>query len=332
MDSLVPTLKKKGYAIVPDVLDEATCSKIIDGMWDHAEYMSMGRISRTDPSTWKTELQNTFYPNHGMLMQHQWWGHSKIVWDVRCDARVVEGYKRIFPGCSKFTVSYDGVSFGLAPEVTGIGWHHSNWLHLDQGWGKVSYRRNAVQSWVTAYDIDEGDGTLQVLEGSHKLHKKFARKFGYENHKKNWLKLSEEEVQWYIDEGCQLVNVTCKAGSQVFWDSRTVHAGRAPLKRRANAGRHRFVIYLCYAPYSWMSAKARAKKKKALLEGRMTSHWPHYPTLFPKHPWTRGKKLRELGSSDSLIKTAKHFVENADFLPILDTQTTSTSSVNALPK
>ena len=97
-------------------LDTETCERIINGMWDHAEYISMNRISRDNCGTWKTELQNTFYPNHGMLMQHTSWGHSQVVWDVRCDPRVVEGYKRIYPGHSKFTVSYDGVSFGLAPK------------------------------------------------------------------------------------------------------------------------------------------------------------------------------------------------------------------------
>jgi len=302
---MLTSLKTHGYAVVPDVLDAATCAKMQSGMWDHAEYISMGRLSRDDPSTWKSELQNTFLPNHGMLMQHHHWGHSQVVWDIRCDARVQEAYRHIH-GPGRLTVSFDGVSFGLAPEITGIGWHHSNWLHLDKGWGTVKWKRNAIQSWVTAFDIDEGDGTLQVLAGSHKFHKAFARAFGHEQHKKNWYKLTEEEVQWYLGKGCRLVNITCKAGSQVLWDSRTVHAGRAPLKGRSNVGRHRFVIYLCYSPRSWMTMVDKKKKRKALEQGRMTSHWAHHPTLFPNKPWARGKTLRPTAPFKPPVLTEEH--------------------------
>ncbi len=309
---MLQDLKSDGYAVVEGVLDKETCERIKDGMWDHAEYISMGRISRSDPTTWKTELQNTFFPNHGMLMQHQYWGHSQVVWDIRQDQRVVKAYEEIYAE-TKFTVSYDGVSFGLAPEVTGIGWHHKPWLHLDQGWGKTNYIRETYQSWVTAFDIDEGDATLQVLKGSHKLHEAFAKEFGLTTHRKNWYKLTEEEVDWYIEQGCTLVNITCKAGAQVLWDSKTVHAGRAPLKRRANAGRHRFVIYLCYTPYHWLTTASKKKKLKALRELRMTSHLPHYPTLFAKQPWTRGKQLLPLASPKKPV-----FNRECTFLPLIN--------------
>jgi hypothetical protein len=290
-------LKRDGYAIRERVLTPQECTAMIDGMWDHMEYVTMGRLSRHDPSTWKPELQHTFLLKHGMLDQH-YAGHAQVAWDVRGHPKVQQFYRYLYDGVG-LGVSFDGVSFGLAPEITGIGWHRENWLHLDKGWGPGvtsgtwDPRHNAIQSWVTGFDIDEGDGTLQVLKGSHKLHKPFARAFDHENHKANWWMLTPEEIAWYEERGCELVNITCPAGSQVFWDSRTVHAGRAPVKGRANAGRHRFVIYACYAPRSWLTQVARKKKKKALEEGRMTSHWPQYPKLFPKRPRTYGRVLRE---------------------------------------
>ena len=310
MRSLVSDLKRDGFAVRPDVLSADECRDMADGMWGHAERVTCGRMSRTDNRTWKGELQNTFLPMHGMLHQHNHWGHSQVVWDIRGHKKVQEFHSYIYGGVD-LTTSFDGVAFGLAPEVTGIGYHHKNWLHLDKGWGPgvmsglTNKRHNAIQSWVTAYDVDEGDGTLQVLVGSHKFHKKFATAFGHEKHKPNWWKLTEEEVNWYIEQGCKLSTVTCSAGSQVFWDSRTVHAGRAPMRHRPNAGRHRFVIYACYAPRSWLTTAAKKKKKKALEEGRMTSHWPQYPKLFPKTPRTYGKVLRETAPYSPPILTGR---------------------------
>lgn len=298
MEDLLGALNRDGFAIREGVLTDSECAKMVSGMWEHMEYVTKGRMSRDDTATWKSELQNTLFLMHGMLAQHHNWGHAQPVWDIRGNTKVQELYTFLYGG-AELTTSFDGVSFGLAPEITGIGWHRKNWLHTDKGWGPgvtsggTNKRHNAIQSWVTAFDVEEGDGTLQVLKGSHKLHKKFARAFGHENHTANWYKYTAEELAWYKERGCDLVNITCPAGSQVFWDSRTVHAGRAPVKGRASAGRHRFVIYACYAPRSWLTQAALKKKKKAFEEGRMTSHWPHYPKLFAKRPRTYGRVVRE---------------------------------------
>jgi hypothetical protein len=295
LDTIVGTLKKHGVAILPAVLSRQECQELRQGLWETMEFVTKGRLHRSEPKHWKKELQNSILPNHGMLVQFHGIGHSQAVWDVRTNAKVQASYKKLF-GTEELTVSFDGISFGLPPELTGIGWHHKNWLHLDQGWGQLpkrraSGRRRAVQSWVTANDISEGDGTLQVLLGSHMHHEEFATVFQHTEHKIDWYKLTEEEVAWFARKGCALVNVQCKAGSQVFWDSRTVHAGRAPVK-----GRHsphlRFVVYTCYSPRSWLSPYYATKKREIFLAGRMTSHWPHWPKMFGKTPRSYGRALQ----------------------------------------
>ena len=334
LDNLVSTLKQFGVAIVPNILDAKECKALEDGLWDHFDYIcSAGpTLKRGDPTTWKKALQGTLMPNHGMLCQFHNVGQCQAVWDIRGNPRVQAGYHRIFPKANgKLTVSFDGVSFGLAPEHTGIGWHTKNWLHCDQGWGKMAKtrvlgKRRAVQSWVTAFDIGEGDGTLQVLVGSHKFHKEFARVFHKEEHSVDWYKLEEKEVRWFVEEkGCHLRNIECPAGSQVFWDSRTIHAGRAPLRGRQNTGRNRFVVYICYSPRNWLSAKFAAKKRDYLQQGRMTSHWAHWPKLFAKTPRTYGKPLppcppfrppqltvEQLLLAGHTVETAKEWLRPAD--------------------
>ena len=135
-----------------------------------------------------------------------------------------------------------------------------------------------------------------MLVGSHKHHAEFAKVFGLTEHVDDWFKLTASQVEWYMQKGCVLHEIEYPAGSHALWLSRTVHAGRAPVRGRPNPGRHRFVAYVCYSPRAWLSEEHAAKKKKALEEGRVTSHWPHWPKLFPKNPRTYGKTLNSVAS------------------------------------
>ena len=167
-----------------------------------------------------------------------------------------------------------------------------------------SYTRNnfeCVQGWVTAEKVGTGDATLRVLKGSHKLHGEFAAAFDKKvlaeddtstrrKKRADWYKLSDAEIQWYLDKGCEVVDVECDAGSQVLWDSRTVHSGKCPTHGRPVA-RNRYVVYTSYLPQCNMNAKRAAKKRKIVLEGRMTTHWADARKMFPKHPYTRGSPL-----------------------------------------
>jgi len=182
-------------------------------------------------------------------------------------------------------VSFDGASTSFAPEVTGRGWHKKDWLHLDQSPNRNGFE--CVQAWVSAEDVGPGDATLMVLEGSHKLHAKFAKQFGLKNGKRfrsDWLKLFPEQRQWYQDQGCTTIAIECPKGSMVLWDSRTVHAGRSPVKGRATP-HNRFVTYICMLPASRLKSIERNQKQRACLEGILTSHWAAGRVeFFPKYP------------------------------------------------
>lgn len=184
-------------------------------------------------------------------------------------------------------VSFDGASLSVPPETTRRGWYRQPWFHCDQSYLKESFE--CVQSWVTGLDVNEGDATLAVLEGSHFFHQDFAEAFGIKE-KKDWFKLSDEHLDWY-KERCTKTRVVCPKGSLVLWDSRTIHCGVEPQKTRPFANQ-RAVVYLCYAPRSQMTPKMLEKKKKAFQEKRTSSHWPTNIRLFPKTPQhTYGKPL-----------------------------------------
>lgn len=282
-------LDTKGYAIVEGVLDAPECAALARGFWSFFETLSLGKLKQADEASWKSIYD--FFPNHGMLQQHFQIGHMQEIWDVRQHQNVHRTFKRIWKN-KDLTVSFDGASFGLKPEVTNRGWQKKGWLHLDQSPHRSDFE--CAQGWVTALDVEKGDATLTVLEGSHLLHGEFAKRFQLDQDKtfrNDWLKLEPEHIAWYKAQGCEQRYIECAAGSMVLWDSRTVHAGQSPTRGREHP-KNRIVCYVSMMPQKLLTAREREKKQWAALRGRMTTHWAAaHVKLFGKHPRTYGKPL-----------------------------------------
>ena len=75
----------------------------------------------------------------------------------------------------KLLTSFDGTSFGLPHETTKIKPSTDKWFHTDQSYSRNDFE--AIQSWVTGYDVNEGDATLGFLENSHLFHKQLKEEF-----------------------------------------------------------------------------------------------------------------------------------------------------------
>lgn len=289
MDTFQADLDTKGYAVIESVLDDDQCDKLTSGFWNFWSRLTNGKIQKDDPKTWKAIYD--YFPTHGMLIQHFAIGHMQEIWDLRCHKTVVEVFEKIWK-TSDLTVSFDGASTGFAPETTGRGWHKNDWLHLDQSPHRNEFE--CVQSWLCPHEVGSGDGTLMVLEGSHKQHAAFAKKFGLDKDpkcKSDWFKLEDKHVDWYLEQGCKRVTIECPKGSMVLWESRTVHAGRGAVKGRDTAS-NRMVAYISMLPTSKLKKQEVVKKQNALLAGRHTSHWAAGRVkLFAKIPRTYGKAL-----------------------------------------
>jgi len=197
-------------------------------------------------------------------------------------------------GHNQLLVSFDGASFGFPHEITGRGNYKGNdWYHFDQAMCDSEFK--SVQSWVTANDVGVGDSTLTVLEGSHKLKEYFAYEHNLLDRKDNWYKMDNKskesrEVDWFLERGCVKRDILCSAGSMVFWDSRTCHAGKEPLSDRENMN-FRNVVYLSYAPKAMASKTVISKRIDYYMKQRTTGHWIHKPKLFTKSPRTYGKEM-----------------------------------------
>lgn len=285
-------IDKYGVAIIPNVLNEDECKEMNEGMWNTLEYLTQGwkiPIKKDKPETWRE--MKYLYPKHSMLIQNWSIGHSQYVWNIRQNPKVIETFSKIWECKNEdLLVSFDGVSYHMPPETTNLGWYHGrDWFHTDQSYLDNNFK--CVQGWVSGYDTNEGDATLSILERSNNYHRDFRERFKI-TEKKNWYKLNEEEINFYIDKNCLPKRIKCPKGSLVLWDSRTIHCGSEAVKKRKTPN-FRNVTYVCYQPRNQIDNKNLKKKLKAFEEMRMTSHWPCKVTLFPKTPRTYGGEIYE---------------------------------------
>ena len=172
-----------------------------NGMWSYLEHVTQKferPIKRDDRTTW-VEYQK-LYPKHSMLLQQYQVGHHPFVWQVRQNPKVVDIYSKIWSTKPEdLLTSFDGASFHFPPEETNRGWYRNTWYHTDQSYIRPDFE--CVQSWVTAYDVDEGDATLAFMEGSNKYHGEFTKSFTIDN-KSDWYKHTEVEQRFYEEKGC----------------------------------------------------------------------------------------------------------------------------------
>jgi hypothetical protein len=289
-DTALEVILEYGVAIIPSVLSEEDCARMNAGMWDTLEHLTQRweqPIHRADKSSWR--LFKRLYPLHSMIIQQWEVGHAKHVWEVRQNRAVVNVFAEIWKTKPEdLLVSFDAIAVHLPSEETNIGWYrNNNWLHSDQSYTDNHFR--CVQGWVTGYDVNEGDATLTFLEGSNRMHKQVGDHFKI-TEKDNWYKLTEEQTAYYTDNGCALKRIKCPKGSLVLWDSRTIHCGGEPMRGRQEANM-RNIVYVCYQPRAQCDAGKLKKKREALREKRMTTHWPCNVKLFPKMPRTYGNPV-----------------------------------------
>lgn len=293
INNLKETIEKYGMAIIPNVLSKEECKELETKMWEYLEHITQNweiPINHNERSTWKQIYK--LYPLHSMLLQHHNIGHAQFAWDVRQNPKIIDIFAN-FWNCNReeLLVSFDGSSIHMPPELTKRGWFRDNlWYHSDQSFLRNDFE--CMQSFVSIFDINDGDGTFTFMEGSHKFHKEAAETFGL-NSKDDWYKINKDIEKFYYDKGCQYKRIRCPQGSMVFWDSRLIHCGIEPIKERSIENM-RFVIYLCYMPRSLAKPHILKKKQKAFEELRTTNHCAHRPKLFGKNPRTYGGDLKEI--------------------------------------
>jgi hypothetical protein len=315
-EEITQMIEQYGVAIVPNVLSSEECEEMKKNMWDAIEQLTSKfevPIDRANDKTWRSFYD--LFPLHSMLVQHHSIGHSKLAWSARTNAKVIECFEKIWMTDAKdLLTSFDGASIHLPPEITNKGWLQPKKvsglgsLHTDQTFHTNDFE--CIQSWVTAFDVNEGDATFTFLEGSNKYHKEFADTFNVKSTQKkndNWYQIKEQDqLDFYVvEKNCEKKSIRCPAGSMVFWDSRTIHSGQEAVKTRKNPN-FRCVVYVCMLPRKLSDPKNLKKKIKAFEERRTTTHNPCIIKLFSKSPRTYGKEVGVVGELEEVKLDSKY--------------------------
>ncbi len=277
---ILKKLADDGYCVVPDILLEKECDETITGLWDWLKGLDTG-IRRNKPETWKNS--NWPFTQRGCI-QHLQVGHIQPVWNIRQHPNVVKVFKKIH-NTDELLVSFDGINIMRPPELMGNRKPLKKaWLHTDQSPNNKSF---CIQGLVNLEKSGNKDGSLLVIKGSHKYHKKFFKHKEISDLKIDWYKLSNNDIKWFTDKKLEIIKVNAPKGSMILWDSKTIHCNAYSENNRKNH-RFRYAIYVCMLPIENVPKKIIDQKKKAFNELRTTSHWANKCKLFPKVPRTYG--------------------------------------------
>lgn len=220
-------------------------------------------IKPDDPSTWTT---GNWVPSLHGIIQHFGIGQAYFMWKLRGDQNLRHVFELIYR-TPDLVVSFDGANASRPSKRT-----TKNWGHIDQSGMKIGFE--CAQSTVT---IRSSNAQFVVLENSHKYHQDFFSAFPQELKRKDWHKLTPEQYQWFLDQGCTERAIVTQAGDVTVWDSRTVHWVRAPTDTV------RLAAYISYEPRLRVTKKSRSKRVQAFSDKRTTSHWSSNPKLNGKH-------------------------------------------------
>lgn len=288
--TLQETIQKYGVAIVAGVLNQAECDAMSDGLDTWLEQFP--RYDKNRPEKWRI---SDLAPVQSMIYQGHEIGQCQMVWDVRQNPKIVSIFESFYnvKDPKDLLVSFDGVGFLFPGKKI---WNQSEYgnFHVDQGYLEPGFR--TLQSWVTAFDVNEGDATITVFEKSNQWHSIMKEVFHKnDTRNKHFNVLEPDQLKYLVQNGCHPISITCKKGDMVFWDSRTVHAGTKPFEWRSSPNK-RLVVYVCYAPIpprdvnenkeKYLQRKQQIKQKKIerFEARRMTTHHPIRGNLFPRIP------------------------------------------------
>jgi len=278
-DNLEETLEKYGVAIIPKLLNDEECIRMINDMWDYLEHITQEweiPINRNNKETW-VYLDNL--TQRSLIFQHWNIGHSKMLWNLRQNPKIVNVFSKFWNVQPEdLLASFDGASIELLNNLEeNIDNIDNKWFHVDHNY-KDSYFKN-LQSWVTAFDVEEGDASLVILESSNTHFSNVGKLFNI-NCERDWHLLSKNELNYYL-QLCPEKIICCPKGSLVLWDSRTVHYAI----KSTNKKNIRCIAYLCYAPRIYSTYKMIEMKQYALQHLKSTTHDPCMFLFKPSTPY-----------------------------------------------
>jgi ectoine hydroxylase-related dioxygenase (phytanoyl-CoA dioxygenase family) len=284
-ETVKDTINKYGVAIVPNILNDEECDEMINEMWNYLEYITQDwniPIKRENTDSYKN-IYKLFLQDQYVYFIIKFWyiGHCQMAWNVRQNIKIVDVFAKFWDvNSDDLLVSFDSSAIHMPPEFTGKWRKQNYWYHTDQSYDSNDF--TYLQSWVTAFDVNDGDATLAFLESSNNIREQFIEEF-YKNNS-DYTILDDNQIKYFLDHGCLEKKIKCPKGSLVLWDSRTIHCGIEPSESRIKPN-FRCVSYLCYAPRKYASEEDIILKQKIFNQMYTTTHDPIKCNIIPKSPY-----------------------------------------------
>ncbi|KAH3661506.1 hypothetical protein OGAPHI_006353 [Ogataea philodendri] len=263
-------LLENGYVVVKNVIPREKARE-----YQKQAFKWMNRFSdKFDPQNPETWVRENLPPSSKInSFSTHCLPHEKFIWDVRMEPGVLKAFEDLW-GTEKLVVSFDAmnVTFPNRKDKEPL----AAWPHVDQS----PYLRGmqCSQGIVSLSDSGPEDGGLVVYRGTHKLVDEFFDTVvpKEEWNEKNFHTMTKDQLQWFLDRGCEEVKVECEAGDLIIWDSRTIHWGKEPSETSKTI---RTAVYACYTPVEFASQKCLDDKKAIFESWEGTTHWSHGEVL-----------------------------------------------------
>ncbi|KAB8210431.1 Clavaminate synthase-like protein [Aspergillus parasiticus] len=262
---------KHGFAIVKGAVSPERAEYYRQKQIAWLQSFGLG-FDPNDRSTWtKDHLPYSF--KGGMYSAYAA-THEKFVWEARMEPNVIKAFSDLW-GTDELLVSFDGMNISL-PNQKDLTW--SPWPHVDQNPERKGMQ--CVQGLLNFAPNGPNDGGLLLMKGSSKLFDTFfTQKREADAHEdapppeanfRDLFLFQEKDVQWYKDNGCELIKTCLEPGDLVLWDSRTMHYACLP-----EGDVIRSVQYVCMTPRKFANEEDIKLKAQLFHEFEGTTHWPH---------------------------------------------------------
>lgn len=324
-------LKDHGYAVIEGIVEPGLCERAHTEFWTATERATAGRLSRPHSADDLRDFKfsGNWFPNKHGIIEEAGAAHLPFVYSIRTHPRVAAVFSLLYGTSKRLMVAPDRINYQLPPEwlapSSASGFRQewvtegpdaigripeANWLHVDQSFDKDGLR--CIQGLVNLVTADgPGDGTLEVMPGSHLLHDQIEKTLGLDpkraGRREDWYKFTDEDklkLDSKLLDFSDFRKVPAGKGALVLWDSRLWHQGgriRAhPIKLVREIPRPRFVVYVCMQPVMEAGSWDVDKKKRIFREHLTTSHWPLKSKIFGK-PRTYGKEPPKFNFSKDVL-------------------------------
>lgn len=301
-ETVYDVVRRYGIAIVKNVINEKEITDANTGMWNYLKTVTLNfphPIDEFELETWSSIYEMS--PDKDNLINSWQIGHSQFMWDLRQNEKIVDIFAKIWR-CSKqeLLASFEGCMISFPPEITKKGYSYEALkYYFEQPYLQRNF--NFIRSFVTTYDINQGDCTFAYIEGSQQQRAYYANQHKIETDKSDVL-LNPEDLQWFLDRGCRQRTITCKAGDMIFWDTRLAKTIKHPMPNRKtyNVG---LFAYLSYFPKKLVEDKIALKRINAFELKLCMLPKPVNKTTIPAYPCHTRKQLFEMHPIDNPVLT-----------------------------